>query len=275
MIDFAPPSFLLIIGAILLATGALSGLLAGLLGVGGGMFVVPVLFFLFGALNVPNDVAMHLAVATSLATIIPISVSSARAHYIRGALDTHLFRSWAPFIFVGAALGGLASKYVDGAQLTVIFGAIALIVALTMAAPKGPVIADSVPSSVLPRSLIGSVIGLLSALMGIGGGTLSVPILTLFSFPVKRAIGTAAAFGIVIAVPAVIGFVWSGLGVADRPPWSLGNVNMPAAVIVVVAAIFTAPIGARMSHAIDPTALRFVFSGFLFVTSIYMLREVL
>ena len=273
MADYSSLTFLSLLIFGLLATGAIAGILAGLLGVGGGIVVVPVLFYLFEFLGIPSDVAMHLAVATSLATIIPTSISSSRAHMKKGALDIDLLKSWTPFIFIGAALGGYVSKYINGAQLTAIFGGIALIVSLNMANPKKVVLSEELPKSKALRSAIGSAIGLLSSLMGIGGGTLSVPILTLFSFPVHRAVGTASAFGIVIAVPAVLGFIASGWTVDGRPPYSLGYVSLPAAVLIFSATIFTVPIGAQIAHAINPRALKLAFAAFLFLTALRMLSK--
>lgn len=265
--------FLSLLIAGLLTTGALAGLMAGLLGVGGGIVIVPVLFYLFGSLGISDGIGMHLAVATSLATIIPTSISSALAHHRRGAFDRDLFRTWAAFIFLGAGLGGYMSEFIKGSQLTAIFGFVALIVSLNMANPRKLVLADGLPNSLIGNGAIGSVIGFLSALMGIGGGTLSVPVLTLFSVPVHRAVGTASAFGLVIAVPAVVGFILGGLDVPGRPPLSLGYVNVPAAILIFSATIFTAPVGARLAHAINPRALKLSFAAFLALTSMKMLYK--
>lgn len=266
---------LIVLGLGLAATGAIAGVLAGLLGVGGGIVIVPVLFQLFDYLDISEAVAMHLAVGTSLATIIPTSISSARAHHGRGAIDVDLLKRWAPAIFVGALVGGIASKFIDGMVLTGIFGVIALIVSINMASPKKLVLAESVPKGIVPNTAISGGIGTFSALMGIGGGTLSVPILTLFSFPVRRAVGTASAFGLVIAVPAVCGFIWSGWSVPDRPPLSFGYVNLAAAVIIFSLSVFTAPLGAKIAHTINPQRLKLAFALFLGLTSIRMLYKVL
>lgn len=255
----------------LVATGAVAGVLAGLLGVGGGIVIVPVLFILLDVLNVPEAIAMHLAVATSLTTIIPTSISSARSHHKRGAIDLALFRSWAPVIFAGALIGGLLSKVIASNGLTMIFGFVALLVSINMAVPKNIVIAEKMPNGAVTRGLVPGFIGLFSALMGIGGGTLSVPTLTAFSVPVHRAVGTASAFGLVIAVPAVLGFIWSGLGVPDRPPLSLGYVSIPAAVLIFSASVFTAPLGTRIAHSLNPARLKLAFAVFLFLSSIKML----
>ncbi len=258
----------------LLATGGLAGTLAGLLGVGGGIVIVPVLYWLFDLLDVAPEVAMHMAVATSLCTIIPTSISSARAHGRRGAIDMDLLKIWAPAIFAGAFAGGLLSKVLGSSGLTVIFGVIALLVAINMAIPRTLIIAPTMPRGPLGLAALPSGIGGISALMGIGGGTLSVPVLSAFSFPVHRAIGTASAFGLVIAVPAVCGFIWSGLGVPDRPPLSLGYVCVPAAVMILTGSVLTAPIGARLAHSMDASRLKIAFAAFLFLTSIKMLWTV-
>jgi uncharacterized membrane protein YfcA len=260
-----------ILAAGLVLTGAIAGVLAGLLGVGGGIVIVPVLFILFDFLNVPESVAMHIAVATSLATIIPTSISSATAHRKRGSIDIALFKAWAPLIFIGAMVGGIVAKYLASSSLTIVFGSVALLVAVNMALPKKLVIAESLPQGPLARGLLPSFIGTFSALMGIGGGTLSVPILSAFSTPIHRAVGTASAFGLIIAVPAVLGFIWAGQGVVDRPPFSLGFVNLPAAVLIFSASVFTAPLGARLAHSLNPEGLKKAFALFLFLTSIRML----
>ncbi len=261
------------LAAALLATGAVAGLLAGLLGVGGGIVIVPALFYLFDVLDISPEVAMHIAVATSLATIIPTSISSTRAHMRRGSLDSVLFLKWAGFVFVGAGAGGFVSRFIDGSQLTAIFGFIALGVAANMATRKKRVLADALPASTIGNAAIGTTIGFLSSLMGIGGGTLSVPALTLFSVPMHRAVGTASAFGLVIAVPAVIGFIAAGWDADGLPPASLGYVNLAASVLIASTTIFTAPLGARIAHAINPRMLRLCFATFLGLTALRMLLK--
>lgn len=271
MLDYGSTGFLIALAIGLLATGAIAGILAGLLGVGGGIVIVPVLFYLFDYLEIPKTISMHLAVATSLATIIPTSISSARSHHKKGALDTNLLKFWSPFIFIGAALGGYLSRYIKSDDLTVLFGVIALVVSINMAIPKKMVVMNHLPKSKMLNAAIGSIIGFLSSLMGIGGGTLSVPALTLFSYPVHRAVGTASAFGLVIAIPAVIGFIFAGIDVADRPPYSFGYVNLVAMVLIFSMTIFTAPIGAKIAHKINAKSLKLAFAIFLFITAIRML----
>ncbi|MEP0521342.1 MAG: sulfite exporter TauE/SafE family protein [Hyphomicrobiales bacterium] len=268
-------SFMMLLAAGMLCTGGVAGILAGLLGVGGGIVIVPVLFILFDFLDIPTQVSMHLAVATSLATIIPTSISSARAHNKRGSIDLDLLKSWAPLIFAGALFGGVLSKYLSSDNLTLIFGVIALLVSINMALPKKIVISDKLPSGFAGKGILPSFIGGFSALMGIGGGTLSVPILSAFSFPIHRAVGTASAFGLVIAIPAVLGFIWSGWNADLRPPFSLGYVNIPAAVLIFSVSIFTAPLGAKLAHSLNPSNLKKAFAIFLFITALRMLWVVL
>ena len=263
--------FLIQLALGLIVTGAASGLLAGLLGVGGGIVIVPVLFLVLEVLAFPPETAMHMAVATSLATIVPTSLSSMRAHDKRGSLDWELFRRWAVFLALGAGLGGLLSRFLEAEALKAIFGAVALLVAVNMASPKKLKLGDSLPGSRLAQRALAGVIGLFSALMGIGGGTLSVPVLTAFSFPIHRAVGTASAFGLVIAAPAVLGFVWSGWGVEGRPPLSLGYVNLAAAAIIFPCTVLTAPFGAKLAHSLNAGRLKIAFALFLAVTAVRML----
>ena len=246
-------------------------MLAGLLGVGGGIVIVPVLFWVFELLDFPPATAMSVAVATSLATIIPTSISSARAHHRRGNVDTGLLRRWAPWVFAGALGGGLLSFVLDGQDLALVFGTVALVVALNMAVPRTLVLAPHLPRALAAQAPIAAGIGGFSALMGIGGGTLSVPILSLFSYPTHRAVGTAAAFGLVIAVPGVAGFVLSGWDAPQRPPFSLGYVNLVAAAIIFPVTTLVAPWGARIAHALPAAKLKLAFAVFLAITAARML----
>lgn len=254
----------------LLATGALAGILAGLLGVGGGIVIVPVLFHLFTLLGIDEAIKMHVAVGTSLATIIPTSIISARSHAKRGSLDPALLRAWAPALLVGVLLGTWLSGLLRGTTLTAIFASVALLVAANMAFRKqGIVLSDKLPKAPL-KQLIGAGIGGFSTLMGIGGGTLSVPILSVFNFPMHRAVGTAAAIGVLISLPGALGFIVTGLGVPGRPPASLGYVNLIGFACIVPMTMLTAPLGARLAHSFDAAKLRRAFAFFLLLTSLRM-----
>lgn len=254
----------------LLATGAISGVVAGLLGVGGGIVIVPVLYHLFTTMNISPDVRMHLAVGTSLATIIATSSSSIRAHWRRGAVDTALLRQWGPWIFVGVVVGTALAGLVRGTLLSAVFATVALIVAVHMGlgSPR-KVIAEHLPEGAAKAGLAGF-IGAVSAMMGIGGGTLSVPILTLFNYPIHRAVGTAAAIGFIIGVPGAIGFVATGWSAAGLPPFSLGYINLLGLALILPTSMLLAPVGARLAHRLDTTRLRRVFAVFLAVTSLRM-----
>ncbi|WP_108663281.1 sulfite exporter TauE/SafE family protein [Acuticoccus kandeliae] len=254
---------------ILAIAGAAAGLIAGLLGVGGGIVIVPVLFYLLPAADVPEEHTMHIAVATSLATIIATSIVSARSHYKRGGVDVPLLVSLAPAIAIGVIIGVIFGGQASGNVLTAVFATVAFIVSIHMAFFKGRQILDHVPGQPV-RSLIGVFIGGFSVVMGIGGGTLSVPILTLCGVPIRRAVGTAAAIGLIIAVPGAIGFAIAGWGETGLPPASLGYVNLIGFALVAPLSMSLAPYGAKLAHTIPQTWLSRAFAIFLAATSIKM-----
>lgn len=254
----------------LMVTGMIAGVMAGLLGVGGGIVIVPVLFHLFTFLGVDEAVRMHVAVGTSLATIIPTSIISARSHFKRGSLNIDLLKQLIPGVVVGVIGGVILSGFISGAALTAVFAVVALVVALNMAFKKdGFAISDQLPNRT-GTGIIGFFIGGISTLMGIGGGTLSVPVLSAYRTPMHTAVGTGAALGLVISLPGTIGFLVNGLGVENRPPFSLGYVNLIGLFLIIPATMLMAPVGARLAHAINATRLRQVFALFLFITSLRM-----
>lgn len=266
----ADPQFLILFAGGILLAGVVAGILAGLLGVGGGIVIVPVLFNVFLLLGIDDAVRMHLAVGTSLATIIPTSVMSARAHFRRGGIDVALLKSLGPAIFVGVLAGTVLGGNVRGEVLTAVFAVIALLVAANMAFRKeGMIIAETLPTG-LTRIVMGLGVGVFSVMMGIGGGTLTVPLLTAFNYPIRRAVGTASAIGFIIGVPGAIGFVVAGMGAANLPPLSLGYANLIGFALIVPATMMMAPVGARIAHTIPPHALRLAFAFFLLVTSARM-----
>ncbi|MTI11072.1 sulfite exporter TauE/SafE family protein [Curvivirga aplysinae] len=254
----------------MLACGAVAGVLAGLLGVGGGIVIVPVLYTTLGFLNIDPDIQMHIAVGTSLATIIPTSISSSRAHHKRGAVDFSLIKIWAISIVIGAIIGIAVAGQVKSPTLTAVFAVIALIVALNMLTnPNGKAIWQSLPDKLVAQP-IAAAVGGFSVLMGIGGGTLSVPILTLFNFPIHRAVGTAALFGLLISLPGTIGFIYNGWGHPSLPAASLGYVNLIGLALISPVTMLFAPLGAKIAHSISKKALRIAFGIFLLLTSIRM-----
>ncbi len=265
---------LILLGGGLVVASIAAGLIAGLLGVGGGIVLVPVMFWMFTVVQFPEEIAAKMAVATSLTTIMFTSLSSMNAHRKRGAVDFDLLRRWAPFMAIGALAGGLASRFLEGETLTGVFGVVGILVAVNLSIPTTLVIAKELPHAVV-QWLLALINGFISSLMGIGGGTLGVPILAAFSFPIHRAVGTASAFGLVIAIPAVVGFIIAGWDVPGRPPFSLGYVSLPAAVIILPFTMFFAPFGARLAHALQPIWVKRAFALFLAITAIKMLHSAL
>lgn len=250
--------------------GIAAGLIAGLLGVGGGIVIVPVLYHVFTILGLDEAVRMHVAVGTSLATIIATSTSSWRSHARKGAVDMELLRDWGPFILVGVALGSLAAGWVKGPVLTGIFAVFALLVSLHMAFGRPEWrLGHSLPTGAAKAGLA-ALIGGCSAMMGIGGGTFAVPTLTLFGTPIHRAVGTASAIGLIIGIPGTIGFILTGWNAAPLPPFSLGYVNLLAVAAILPTSMAAAPWGARLAHSLDTRLLRRAFAVFLFLTSVRM-----
>ncbi len=258
---------------LLATTGLIAGVLAGLLGVGGGIVVVPVLYHLFSYMGIDPSVRMHLAVGTSLATIIPTSIRSVRAHTQRGGFDPALFRAWAPAVFAGSVFGTWMATLADFSVLTSIFGIVGLIMALQMGFGSSSWrLGTSLPRG--PASMAFPVmIGGLSAMMGIGGGTFSVPALSLFGTPMHRAVGTASGFGLVISIPATVGFAIGGWNMPGLAAFSLGYVNVLGLLLIVPTTLLTVPLGAHLAHTLSQQRLRQLFGIFLGITASRMLWD--
>jgi len=257
-----------------LVAGVVAGFLAGLLGIGGGIIIVPALLVALAATDTAAAVTMHVAVATSLATIVPTSLSSTRAHWQRGSVDLPLARRWAPAVFLGACAGVLVADRLHSDTLTAIFAVMAVLFGVKMWLPLDDVVLrNDVPRSKAAMSLPFS-IGALSTLMGIGGGTFGVTALSLFNQPIHRAVGTAALLGFVISVPATVGYVLAGWNEPGRPPFSLGYVNLVAVAVIIPATILMAPLGAAAAHRLSRRWLSRVFGVFLVITGIRLAMEV-
>ncbi|MEJ8473622.1 sulfite exporter TauE/SafE family protein [Roseibium algae] len=270
MEDISVLSMVLLAGA-LLATGVVAGIVAGLLGVGGGIVIVPVLYYMFSGLGLDENVLMHVAVGTSLATILATGTSSARAHWKRGSVDMDLLKTWWWAIALGVLGGATLAGNLSGGALTLIFGVVALAVSANMLLRKdGAALAEKLPGSPF-KELMGFVIGGISVMMGIGGGTLGVPTLTLFSYPIRKAVGTAAAIGLIIAIPGTLSSIYFGMGAEGRPPFSLGYVNLIGFLLIIPASTYSAPLGAKIAHTIDPSKLKLVFALFLGFTGLRMI----
>jgi uncharacterized protein len=256
-------------------TGMISGVFAGLLGVGGGTIIVPALGFAFAALGVGGDVAQHVAVASSLAIIIPTGIMSARSHNRRGAVDADILRLWAPFVLGGCLIGGLLARYFTGDALRVVFGILAFVIALNIVTPFQQRLMGHLKGSPLTHRIAASIVGFLSALMGIGGGSFSVPTIAAFGETMHKAVGTGAAIGVFIAIGGTIGFIISGWTETGLPPLSLGYVNLIALVFVGAFAALTAPAGAALAHRLDQKTLKYVFAVFLVAVGSNMIWKAL
>ena len=266
-------SLLLTMGAMLLVIGAFAGVLAGLLGVGGGIILVPAFFYAFQVLGYDSPQLMQMCLGTSLATIIVTSVRSVLAHNKKGAVDWDILRGWAPGIVVGAVLGFFIAASLRSTALQMIFGILAIIVGLYMAFGKAHWrVGEAMPTGIA-RVILSPLLGFLSVLMGIGGGSFGVPTMSLYGVPIHRAVATAAGFGVIIAVPSVIGFLTVDMAVA--PPYSIGAVNMIAFGLVIAMTLITAPWGATLAHRMDPKPLKRVFGVFLILVALNMLRKAL
>jgi len=259
----------------LMATGVVSGVAAGLLGIGGGSILVPALANALLLMGFGGDVVQHVAVGTSLAIIIPTGIMSARAHYKRGALDVQVLKLWAPFIVAGTFIGGLMAGWFPGNVLRIVFAVMAFVIAANIVFPFQTRLMGHLKGSSLTHRISAFVVGYISALMGIGGGSLTVPTLVAFGDSMHKAVGTSAAVGVAIAISGTLGFVISGWGVAGLPPLSLGFVNLVALVLVGILAAVFAPAGAALAHRLDQKTLKYVFAIFLVVVGLNMLWKVL
>lgn len=258
----------------LIAAGAVTGLLAGLFGVGGGAITVPVLFEVFGALSISDEVRMPLAVGTSLAVIVPTSIRSARAHHARGAVDLALLRAWASPIVLGVALGALVARGADPWVFQLTFVAVSGVVASKLLLGReGWRLADRLPGGLALRGY-GALIGFVSALMGIGGGALSTLLLTLHGRAIHTAVATSAGVGALISVPGALGYVAAGWGRPDLPPDAVGFVSLLGLLLVGLVSALTAPSGARLAHALPRRRLELLFGGFLLLVSVRFLVEI-
>jgi uncharacterized membrane protein YfcA len=253
---------------LLLFSGAVAGMLAGLLGIGGGVIIVPIVTLLFESHGITQGLAIKLALGTSLATIMVTAVASIATHHRKGAVDWELFRIMAPGVVVGSFLGAWLADIIPGRTLYLGFIVFLFVVSLQMA--LGRVTAHRpLPST---AGLVGTAtgVGTLSALMGIGGGAMHVPFLSYCGVPVKRAIATAAAVGLPLAASATVGFVYGGLDEAGLPAGSVGYVNLPIFGGVVAASLLFAPLGASLAHRLPDLLLRRLFASFLFVLAARM-----
>lgn len=255
---------------IYLLLGAVAGLLAGLLGVGGGIVVVPVLFFLFRSQDLPQDLTMHMAVGSSLATVVFTSLTSSYAHHRHGAVAWPIVGRFVPGIVVGAIIGAAVADHLPGRVLRVVFGLFELLVAAQLALGLRPAPHRALPGRTV-LAAVGAFIGTASTVLGIGGGTLTVPFLLWCNIALRQAVATSAACGLPIAWTGAVGFALTGWGHAALPPWSSGYLYWPAVASVVVGSSFFAPMGAWLAHTLPAATLRRLFAAVVAVIGIRML----
>ena len=259
----------------LLALGCVAGFLAGLLGIGGGLILVPGLYYIFTNLGFPPGNLMHICIGTSLAIIVPTGFSSARAHHKRGAVDTSLLKTMGAGIICGVFIGTLIAGAVSSTFLRYFFTLAFTVLTATMllntrdkslfpAMPKGPLTIG-----------ISALIGAIATLIGIGGAVMSVPFMSLCNTPIRKAIGTASALGLFIAIPATLGFIIIGWNAENLPPLSLGYINMAAFLIVIPASVLVAKLGARAAHMIPVQTMRKGFAVFMLIMAAKLWSDLL
>jgi len=255
-----------------LAIGLAVGFLAGLLGIGGGMVMVPMLVFVFTAKGFPAEYMMHIALATALATITFTSLSSVRAHHRHGGVDWAVARAMAPGILAGSLAAALAAGFIPTRPLAVFFTGFMFYAAAQMFVAIKPRAGRKLPGRA-GLFAAGAGIGAISSVLAAGGAFLSIPYLAWCNLPLKRAIGTAAANGFPIAIAGTVGYVLQGSRVPDLPQWSLGYVYLPALLLIVAASMPMAPLGARLAHRLPVKRLRVVFALMLFALGLRMLSN--
>jgi uncharacterized membrane protein YfcA len=253
-----------------LLVGAVAGLCAGLFGVGGGLIVVPALVYAFALLELTSTSLMQLAVGTSLAVIIVTSLSSTVAHHRHGAVQWPLVGRIAPFIAAGSLAGAFIASRVPSAHLKLVFAVVEVLIALQMYLELKPKPARTLPGP-MGLGAVSSGIGLVSAVVGIGGGTMTVPYLTWCNVDIHKAVATSAACGVPIALAGSLGFVWLVPHAVELPPHTIGFIYWPALLGIAVASVAAAPLGAKLSHRLSTRHLRRVFSVFLLLVGLSML----
>ena len=254
---------------IYLAVGAFAGLISGLLGVGGGIVIVPVLIAVFGANQFPDSVLMHMAVGTSLGVIVLTSIASVRAHHRHGAIGWDLVKKMLVGIVLGAWFGAWLADLLTGVTLQRLFGGLAILVGAQFLSGWMPAQMGA-PLGVVGQRLAGGVIGTVSALLGIGGGSMTVPFLIWKGYDARVAIATSAACGMPIALAGCLGFVVMGQGSDDLPSGSSGYLYWPALGGMTLSSVFVAPLGARLAHSLPVTTLKKIFALLLLAVGFKM-----
>lgn len=255
--------------------GGLIGFLAGVFGVGGGAISVPVFYQVFQTLGHAPEVAMPLAVGTSLATIIPTSINASRGHFLRGTMDLNLLKMWALPILIGVLVGSAIARFARPEVFQIVFIVVALINAVKLlSGGAGWRVRDRLPSRTVLRAY-GAGIGLSSALMGIGGGALSNLVMTLHGMPILRAVSTSAGVGVLIAIPGTLGYMLAGWGRADLPPDAIGFVWLAPVLLVLPTSLLTTRLGVRLAHHLTRRQLETAFGVFLLLVCARFLHDLI
>jgi len=258
---------------LLVAVGALSGFLAGVFGIGGGAILVPVFYECFRIAGVPLEVRMPLCIGTSLAIIIPTSIRSWRAHYLRGAVDTEILKAWWLPVLTGVIAGSVTARYAPERLFKIVFVAVAWSAAARLLLARATwQFGDDLPKGLLMK-VYGFFVGILSTLMGIGGGLFSNLLMTFYGRPIHQAVATSSALAVLISIPGALGYVYAGWPAAARYPdvvalqlpFALGYVSLIGAVFVMPTSLLTAPLGVRAAHAMSKRTLEMAFGTYLFI----------
>jgi len=258
---------------LLVAVGALSGFLAGVFGIGGGAILVPVFYECFRLAGVPLEVRMPLCIGTSLAIIIPTSIRSWRAHHLRGAVDTEILKAWWLPVLIGVVAGSVTARYAPERLFKIVFVAVAWSAAARLLLARATwKFGDDLPRGPLMK-VYGFFVGLLSTLMGIGGGLFSNLLMTFYGRPIHQAVATSSALAVLISIPGALGYVYAGWPAAARfpdvaalqLPFALGYVSLIGAVLVMPLSLLTAPLGVRAAHAMSKRTLEMAFGTYLFI----------
>lgn len=253
-----------------LAVGVAVGILAGLLGIGGGMIIIPALLWMFHWQQIADSIAVQLAVGTSLAIIVLTASSSALAHHRRGAVSWSVFSRLTPGIIIGGLLGAVIADQLPGAVLQNIVGVFALAVGMQALFGANPAPGRTLPGRI-GLGVAGSTIGLISSLVGVGGGALTVPFLSWCNVPIHRAIATSAACGLAIAITGTVGYIITGWHSGELPDYSLGYIYLPGFIGIATASALFAPLGARLAHALQPAVLKRIFAVFVISVGLSLL----